>query len=129
MRNINEISHTSEAVVRVIQRHWPETELPDTLAAEVRTAIEVCLSASENPSISPAELANNWGIGVDKVLNWIRNGHLKAINVASTETGRPRYRITEDAISEFQEARRPVPPPKLPRTRRRKPAGDVIEFF
>ncbi len=131
MRNVNEITSTSDAVMRVVERHWPDKDLPRTLAAEVRTAVEVCLAANETPSITPGELAKYWGVSHDKVLNWIRNGQLKAINVASSPNVRPRYRITEEGIADFQRVREENAQPKvnIPKQRRRKPVGDVIEFF
>ncbi len=130
MNKLHEINGASDAVMRVFERHWPDDELPATLSAEVKTAIEICLSDAEDSTVSPSRLAENWGISVDKVLSWIRDGQLKAINVASSRSVRPRYRITDEAIGEFQQVREENAHAKvkIPR-RKKKRVGDVIEFF
>jgi hypothetical protein len=78
---------------------------------------------------SPPELAARWGIDPAKVLTWIRNGELRAIDAATRPGGRPRYLIDEADITVF-EARRAVGGlvPKMPRRRTEKNM-DIIEFF
>ena len=77
----------------------------------------------------PSELAARWGVAIDKVLLFIRTGELRAFNVATKTSRRPRYRITEEAVSEFETARAACPggpkPPPTPKSRRRTkpPAG------
>lgn len=80
-------------------------------------------------TIAPNELATAWGIKPEKVLDWIRRGELKAIDVSSRESRKPRYRIEPAALAEFKSKRLPTPP--SPNTRRRKKAGmsNVKEFF
>ncbi|MCA9036350.1 MAG: helix-turn-helix domain-containing protein [Planctomycetaceae bacterium] len=129
MRTSNETQSLTDAVMSVIEHQWPETEVPDAVANEVRTAISAVLATQSKGTITPGELAERWGISPDKVLNWIRNGDLKAVNVAATMSGRPRFRISDEDIEDFQSRRQPIPPTKMPPRRRRKPAGDVIEFF
>ncbi|MGA2059948.1 MAG: DNA-binding protein [Thermoguttaceae bacterium] len=78
--------------------------------------------------ISPPELARRWGIDTHKVLGWIRNGELHAIDASTRPGGRPRFLIDEKDIELF-ELRRAVgaPPVKMPR-RHAKQSG-IIEFF
>ena len=38
---------------------------------------------------TPPQLAAEWGIDTHKIIGWIRSGELRAINVATTRTGRP----------------------------------------
>jgi excisionase family DNA binding protein len=76
--------------------------------------------------LSPPELAGRWGISVDKVLAWIRRGELRAINIALSATGRPRWRIDLQDVREF-EHRRAATPPAPARQRRR--AQEVVEYF
>lgn len=74
------------------------------------------------------ELCERWGVSEHTVLTFIRNGELKAVNVARTPTGKkPRWRITEQAIAEFEAKRTPTPP--APRGKRRKRPEGVIEFY
>lgn len=78
---------------------------------------------------SPRELAEYLGISHDKVLNWIRNGRLRAINVASPTSIRPRYRIEPAAIDELRTRDTHKPMPPVRRRRWQRPNDDVIEFF
>lgn len=74
-------------------------------------------------TLSPRALAARWGVCVDKVLNFIRSGELRAFNVASTTSKRPRYRISMAEVERFEQETRatasPVQtPPEAPRRRR-----------
>jgi hypothetical protein len=62
---------------------------------------------------------------------WIANGELRAVCVSRSASSRkPRWRITDAALSEF-EARRAAGPVAAPVTRRRKAADDdqIIQFY
>jgi hypothetical protein len=70
---------------------------------------------------TPPELARRWGIDKAKVLAWIRSGELRAINVATRPTGRPRYLIDQHDVFVFEQAREVIPacpPPRVRRNRR-----------
>jgi hypothetical protein len=51
------------------------------------------------------ELARLWGVSTNKIAGFIRSGQLKATNLASTLSGRPRYAIDIDAVEDFESAR------------------------
>ncbi len=72
------------------------------------------------------ELARRWRIGRTKVLAWIRGGHLPALNLAASTVGRPRWRVSAEAVAEFERRRSGTP---TPRVRKRRQATEVIEFF
>ena len=61
--------------------------------------------------LTPPQIAERLAIGSDKVLTWIRNGELRAVNVAERISGRPRWRISESAFEEFLKSRESSPPP------------------
>ena len=61
--------------------------------------------------LTPPQLAKRLSIDVSKVLTWIRNGELRAVNVAERVGGRPRWRISSTAIEEFIRRRESSPPP------------------
>ena len=82
----------------------------------------------EQTKLTPPQVARMWGISVDKVLTWIRNGELPAINAAATLNGRPRYLVDTDALDSF-ERRRQVAPKTSPVRRRRERRQDVVKFF
>ena len=89
-------------------------------------ALLLVAAAILTKSVSPSEYAEARGIATDKVLSWIRSGELKAVNVALQRNGRPRYRISLDAIEEFEQRRTPQPAP-APTPRRRR-EGHVREY-
>ena len=78
--------------------------------------------------LTPPEVARMWGISPDKVLAWIHKGELRAINVAASQNGRPRYRIDIKDLEDFEARRSVVSVERTKRSRRRKQDG-VIEFF
>lgn len=69
-------------------------------------------------AISAAATARRLGIHPSKVLCWIRSGELRAVNLAETPGGRPRWKILPDALDEFLLSRQSTPP--TPRRRRRR---------
>lgn len=78
--------------------------------------------------LTPPALAAHWGVKPETVLRFIRSGELRAFNVASRHgSGRPRYRISPDAVIEFENRRAAKQENKRPIRRRRLP--HVIEFF
>lgn len=78
--------------------------------------------------LTPPAYAEHISVDPSKVIGWIRSGELWAINVATSQTGRPQFRIPLDAILEFEHRRSATAPPK-PARRRRKQAADFHEYF
>jgi transposase len=74
------------------------------------------------------DLEQRYGVTEHTIIHWIRTGQLSAINVG-VDPGKkkPRYRITQQAIEQFELARSTIPP--LPRTGRHKRHPKVIEFY
>ncbi len=80
------------------------------------------------PSLTPPEVAKLLGVNPDKIRNWIRSGDLKAINIAKSLSGRPRYVVDRDELERFK-AKRSVQKPLPSTVRKQKQSSDVIEFF
>ena len=78
--------------------------------------------------MTPPELARQWGVGSDKILNFIKSGELRAIDASSRRGGRPRYLIDVSDVAKFEAAREVCPTTSRP-SRRRKPTSGVVEFF
>jgi hypothetical protein len=76
---------------------------------------------------TPSELAVRWRISREKVLGWIHNGQLAAINTSRTMCGKPRFLVTPEALARFEANRQAVTPPKAC-PRRRKPRA-IIDFY
>ena len=62
----------------------------------------------------------------EQILAHIKAGRLKAVNVG-LGSQRPRWRISDDQLTEFLESRTATPP--APRPARRTRAGTVVEFY
>ncbi len=78
--------------------------------------------------LTPPQVGERLGVSPDKVRGWIAKGELNATNVATGSDGRPRYRVSEKDLADFQEKRQPSKPP-APAPRRRKKDPNVTEFF
>ncbi len=80
---------------------------------------------------TPPQIAKLWGCSIKKVVWFIRSGQLRAVNLASNPTGRPRYVIDLADIEAFEIARQVVPDGGASTTRklRRRAAKGVKEFF
>jgi excisionase family DNA binding protein len=83
-----------------------------------------------NPPEAPArltvpEVARLLRVSEDKVRGWIERGELRAVNCAARAGGRPRWRVSREALAEFERLRSPRP---TPTPRRRSAADGVIPF-
>ncbi len=73
------------------------------------------------------DLCERFAVGEHTILGWIKHGELRAINVSRKQVGRPKWRITSEALAAFEQLRTPTPAPS--RTRRKKQSTNVIEFY
>lgn len=82
------------------------------------------------PFLTVAGIAARYGCKVEKVLGWIADGTLRAINTARRSDGRPRWKIDPAALAEFESARasKPATPQAVPQRRRPSFKG-VKKFF
>ena len=78
--------------------------------------------------LTPPQVARQFGIDAKKITGWIRRGELKAVNLATTTSGRPRWKISPADLEAFLAARSAGPMPKVSRQRRRKTPG-ITEYF
>src|SRR6266852_1754488 len=53
---------------------------------------------SDRATLTPPQFARRYGVGVAKVLAWISQNELRAINVVSEAGKRPRWVILPDAV-------------------------------
>ena len=77
--------------------------------------------------LSPPKYAKQLGVNSEKVLGWIRRGVLRAINVADRVGGRPRWRISAEAIADFERRRSAVKPAK--RRKQRKGKSEILDII
>gem|GEM_PF-1821054 len=76
---------------------------------------------------SVRDICERYAVGEHTVLAWIKRGELKGIDVSRRLGGKPRWRITAEALAAFEQLRTPTPPmPPVKRNRRR---ADVVEFY
>lgn len=77
---------------------------------------------------TPPKVARRYCVAPETVLAWIRSGELHAIDVARRGCRRPRYRISEADLVEF-EASRAVQPPAQPVRRRRSALAGIKQYY
>jgi hypothetical protein len=77
--------------------------------------------------LTVAQVAERYAVTEAAVLSWVRSGELRAVNCARhAGAKKPRWRISGEALAQFEAARTPAAP--APRVRRQKPPS-VIEFY
>ena len=78
--------------------------------------------------LTPPAVAKQLGVSPEKVVTFIRNGELPAVDVSlKPGVGKPRFRIDPQGLDAFLLRRSVVSAPKAKRRRRRDPA--VKDFF
>lgn len=74
------------------------------------------------------QIVERMGVTEHTVLAWIHTGELRAVNVGRAPgAGKPRWRISAEALAQFELGRETTAPPA--KTRRRKQSADVIQFY
>jgi hypothetical protein len=76
---------------------------------------------------TPPEIARQYRCDVHRVIGWIKRGELQAINVGDGAR-RPRWRISPQAVADFEVRRAGGPALKVSRVRRRKDRT-IHEYF
>lgn len=71
---------------------------------------------------TPAAYARQLGVGVHKILALIASGEIKAVDVRSPESGSPRWRISAEAVADFEARRSNTPATPKPKPRRKRTA-------
>lgn len=85
------------------------------------------MSSHPSTCITPPALAKRWASAPETVLALIASGDLEAFDARRPGSSRPRWRITPEAVAEFQRRRSGKSRPKPARRRRKDP--NVTEFF
>lgn len=55
--------------------------------------------------MTPPQIARQRGVRVGKVLAWIKRGELEAVNMAECRSGRPRWKVSPEALAAFERGR------------------------
>ncbi len=75
--------------------------------------------ATAKQFLTTAEVANELGVDVGKITDWIAQGDLQAVNVATLSGGiRPRWRISRAAFDQFVASRQSQNATPTPRKKR-----------
>jgi excisionase family DNA binding protein len=88
-----------------------------TLADAMQRTLDAPKTESASPiTVTPGrpltvpEVAKFLQVAPTKIRAWIRSGRLQGYNVAETESGRPKYRVSPDDLEAFTKRRAPVQP-------------------
>jgi hypothetical protein len=86
-------------------------------------------AATSRRCFTVPSLAEEWGVDRRRIDEFIKLGLLRAFDIGPGRGKQRRWRITPEAVAEFEAARSSGPPaPKISRQRRKKDPA-VIEFF
>jgi excisionase family DNA binding protein len=81
-------------------------------------------------TLSVKDLCDRYGITEHTVLGWIRSGELRAVNVGRAPGKiKPRWRITQDALDDFERLRSNAQAVAVAPRRRKRHEPEVIEFY
>ena len=84
----------------------------------------------DRKKLTVPQLARIWGVSTNKVVGFIRSGELRATNLATSQSGRPRYAIDVADIQTFEAARAVVPTAKATTSKlRRRAPQNVKKYF
>jgi hypothetical protein len=84
------------------------------------------LRAHPASGFTVADLCRRWRVGPDKIHGFLRRGELLGVNLASSLSAKPQWRITPESVREFETRRTSKPQPKPAPRRKRQP---VIDYF
>jgi predicted site-specific integrase-resolvase len=73
--------------------------------------------------LTPPKVAEQFGVAVHKIHQWISSGELVAVNVATSTSSRPVWRISDESLRAFIESRQAQPPVPKPASSRRTTGG------
>jgi len=85
------------------------------------------MSQLNDEMLTPPEVARRLRIKAERVRDFIKCGLLRAINVASPLSTRPRWRIHESDLLAFENSRSGGQRPK--QSKRRPQNQDITEYF
>jgi hypothetical protein len=99
-----------------------------TTIAVVGTSIgtDTTSTGTSNAGLTVREIAKRYRISQAKVRLFIAKGELRAVNVATSLAGKPRWVVTRDSLVSFERLRAGGSPPSPPRRRRRQ---TLVDFF
>ena len=73
--------------------------------------------------LTPPAVARIYKVDPDTVRGWLSSGELRGLNVARRNCRRPRWRISPEALQEFERLRAAVPKIEPKRTKRKQVTG------
>jgi hypothetical protein len=74
-----------------------------------------------------ADLCRRWKVGPDKIRAFLRRGELIGVNVATTLSGKPQWRITAESVQRFEQRRSSALSPRAPPRRRRQQG--ILDYY
>jgi len=78
--------------------------------------------------LSPPQVGQIVGVTPEKIIAMIRSGELRAIDVATRGSRRPRFRVRPEDLESWARGRQAVPTPTPPAPRRSQRSG-IKEFY
>lgn len=63
--------------------------------------------------LTKTAIAKRLGVSIETVNNWINSASLRAVDVSRSGSRNPRWRVTEESLSDFLESRSSLTKPKI----------------
>ena len=80
-------------------------------------------------TLTVSEMCERYAVNEHTVLGWIRSGELKAVNVGRHPgLKKPRWRITPEALTTFEQLRTPTATPPVTRRRKKADTSEVVFY-
>lgn len=80
-------------------------------------------------SRTPRALAEEWASSTEHVLGLIHSGQLRAFSISPPGSKRPRFRIPDDAVAEYERLHSNGPQPAAQPQRRKRPQRGKHKFY
>jgi excisionase family DNA binding protein len=86
-------------------------------------------SVADGKYLTPPQIAEILGVAHEKILQFIRTGELRAIDLSSKRGHRPRWHVSRDDLEDFLNRRAAKPLPPSRRRKRRRRDDDFTKYF
>lgn len=90
---------------------------------------QLMMLTTDQEFFSAPAVAKLLNVDRNRVIQYIRRGELRAVDVSLHRAVRPRWRISRKDLEAFLSCRSSTPQPEMKRRRKKKTDNNIIEFY